>query len=218
MYLIKEFIQQYDKDGKITNAISECLTENMTTELALDTLTYDLQKHLSLYFCEKYAINMDETMCADLTNEIKHVLSTYFEMLKNNTPAYQSIITPQDTPFDKCVVVPRFHLTSDTLEKYIDTNTVRLPDEVSGGKLEDNTYAIRIYTDEPFVTNPIFKFHSAIPTDLLMLLNWAITNNVAVLILSEPTTDRYADWDELMSAAKITGLPLYDITEKDFEQ
>ena len=80
MLSIDEFIKLYDKDNKVKFAIIECLSENMTKEVALDILTNDLRKHLY-----KFLYDTGSNIERDFINTIKDVLADYFsKVIENN--------------------------------------------------------------------------------------------------------------------------------------
>lgn len=80
-YTINEFIRKNDTDNKVKNAIAECLAENMNKELALDTLSEDLQKRLYnfIWSSEELDIDNGSNIQRDFTKAIKDILSEYFK-------------------------------------------------------------------------------------------------------------------------------------------
>lgn len=81
MYLsLDEFIRKNDKDGKVKDAISNCLINNMTKDVALDILSNDLQERLYdfIYDSEELDIDDGSNIRRDFTNAIKDILKEYF--------------------------------------------------------------------------------------------------------------------------------------------
>lgn len=211
-YTINDFIKKHDRENTVHTAIANILTANINFDVAIDILAEDLQKHLYEY------INTNDDMSIDdgsdiqrhFTNEIKHVLSQYFDsdaIIPN--PGLQSY-----RRFGKCIFVPRWHLSEQTLQTYIDNSIADLPADIYGGSI-DFDYVFHIWAEKKIDKDDNEPSDPPIPNDLLALLNWAIENNVAILGLS--CSDFYEDWESVQEAAKITGLPLYDISKEDFE-
>lgn len=118
----------------------------------------------------------------------------------------------------KCVTVPCWHLTAETLDDYINTGTYTLPIGVYGGFSSDHTYAIHICRNRRVKSyDTPYDYEPHLPKDLLALLNWSIQHKINTLLLEDNNTEIYKDWDDLQEHAKITGLPLYDIEEDDFD-
>ena len=72
-YSIDEFIRKHDKEGNVKKAIADCLTQNMTKEVALDILAHDLQVRLYDYIWSDPDLNIDDgsNVRSDFTKEIK---------------------------------------------------------------------------------------------------------------------------------------------------
>ena len=85
-YSIDEFIRKHDKEDNVKKAIADCLTQNMTKEVALDILAHDLQARLYDYIWSDPDLNIDDgsNVRSDFTKEIKNILSNYFDS-KNQT-------------------------------------------------------------------------------------------------------------------------------------
>lgn len=81
MYTLDDFIRKNDTDNKIKNAIANCITENMTKEVALDTLAEDLQKKLYGYIFVSSDLDIDDgsNVQRAFIKEIKNILSEYFK-------------------------------------------------------------------------------------------------------------------------------------------
>ena len=75
------FIRENDKENKVKKAIIECLTENMTKEVALDILANDLQKRLYDYIWHSDDLYIDDgsNVQRDFIKEIKRILGEYFD-------------------------------------------------------------------------------------------------------------------------------------------
>lgn len=80
-HTLDSFIRENDKENKVKKAIVECLTENMTKEVALDTLANDLQKRLYDYIWSSDDLDIDDgsNVQRDFIKEIKRILSEYFD-------------------------------------------------------------------------------------------------------------------------------------------
>ena len=80
MYSIDEFIRKYDTDGKVKNAIAECIAENMTKKIAIDVLANDLQVRLYNFIdgTENLEIDDGDNVQRDFIKSIKDALSEYF--------------------------------------------------------------------------------------------------------------------------------------------
>ena len=80
-YTLDGFIRENDKEGKVKKAIVDCLTENMTKEVALDTLANDLQKRLYGYIWSSDDLDIDDgsNVQRDFIKEIRNILAEYFE-------------------------------------------------------------------------------------------------------------------------------------------
>ena len=75
------FIRENDKEGKVKKAIVDCLTENMTKEVALDILANDLQKRLYDYIWSSDDLDIDDgsNVQRDFIKEIRNILGKYFD-------------------------------------------------------------------------------------------------------------------------------------------
>lgn len=75
------FIRENDKEGKVKKAIVDCLTANMTKEVALDILANDLQKRLYDYIWSSDDLGIDDgsNVQRDFIKEIRNILTEYFE-------------------------------------------------------------------------------------------------------------------------------------------
>lgn len=209
---ITEFICKHDTEHKVRNAIIDVLATNLTKDITLDIIAEDLQKHLYEYIDSNDDLEIDngDNIRRDFTNEIKHILGKYFD------PSHQKFDTFYESTkhFEKCITVPRWHLTPETFNEYIDNPIRELPWDIYLGCITDNKYVLQINTTTEIEPNKYNNGTHNIPKDLLALLNWAIRRNISMLLLSND--DAYDSWEELQEAAQITGLPLYDITEEDF--
>lgn len=75
------FIRENDKENKVKKAIVDCLTENMTKEVALDILANDLQKRLYDYIWSSDDLDIDDgsNVQRDFIKEIRNILGEYFD-------------------------------------------------------------------------------------------------------------------------------------------
>ena len=73
MYSLDSFIKKNDTDNKVKKAIADCITENMTKEIAIDTLVNDLSKRL-----EGYLFDDGSNLLRDFERDIKNILTEYF--------------------------------------------------------------------------------------------------------------------------------------------
>ena len=80
-YSLDEFVRKNDKEGKIKNAIANCLIENMTKEVALDILADDIQKRLYDFIWSSDELDIDDgsNIRRDFVKAIKNILEEYFE-------------------------------------------------------------------------------------------------------------------------------------------
>ena len=60
MYTIDEFIRKNDIENNVKRAIANCLTENITKEVALDVLANDLQVRLSDFIYDSEDLDIDD--------------------------------------------------------------------------------------------------------------------------------------------------------------
>ena len=83
-YTLSEFIRKNDKENKIKNAVANCISENMTKEIALDVLSEDIQKRLYdfIYNSEELDIDDGSNIRRDFIKAIRNILSEYFEVYK----------------------------------------------------------------------------------------------------------------------------------------
>ena len=72
-YSLDNFIRENDTDNKVKKAIADCITENMTKEIAIDTLVNDLSKRL-----EGYLFDDGSNVLRDFERDIKNILTGYF--------------------------------------------------------------------------------------------------------------------------------------------
>lgn len=82
MYMtLDSFIRENDKEGKIKNAISSCIMENMTKEVALNTLANDLQKRLFDFIYKSSDLDIDDgsNVERDFKDAILEILKEYFK-------------------------------------------------------------------------------------------------------------------------------------------
>lgn len=79
-YSLDEFVRKHDKDNKVKKAIAECLTENMTKEVALDVLANDIQKRLYDFIWDSDELDIDDgsNVRRDFIKAIRDILSEYF--------------------------------------------------------------------------------------------------------------------------------------------
>ena len=73
MYSLDSFIRENDTDNKVKKAIADCITENMTKEIAIDTLVNDLSKRL-----EGYLFDDGSNLLRGFERDIKNILTEYF--------------------------------------------------------------------------------------------------------------------------------------------
>ena len=80
MYSLDKFIRKNDSDNKIKTAIADCITENMTKEIAIDTLAEDLQIRLYDFISDSEDLSIDDgsNIRRDFTNAIRNILLEYF--------------------------------------------------------------------------------------------------------------------------------------------
>lgn len=78
---VSEFIQANDKENKVKKAIADCITENMTKEIALDVLSEDIQKRLYdfISYDEELDIDNGDNTKRIFTKAIRDILSEYFD-------------------------------------------------------------------------------------------------------------------------------------------
>lgn len=82
MYLsLDEFVRKNDTDGKIKKAIGDCITENMTKEIALDILANDLQIRLYDFIFNSEELDIDDgsNVQRAFIRAIRDILSEYFD-------------------------------------------------------------------------------------------------------------------------------------------
>lgn len=81
MVYIDTFIRKYDKENKVKKSIVDCLTENMTKEVALDVISSDLQKRLYDFIWDSEDLDIDDgsNVRIGFTKAIKDILSEYFD-------------------------------------------------------------------------------------------------------------------------------------------
>ena len=73
MYSLDSFIRENDTDNKVKKAIADCIIENMTKEIAIDTLVNDLSNRL-----EGYLFDNGSNVLRGFERDIKNVLTEYF--------------------------------------------------------------------------------------------------------------------------------------------
>ena len=80
MYSLDRFIRENDTDGKVKEAIVNCLVENMTKEIALETLANDLQKRLYDFIFDSETMDIDSGGNVEraFTATILTILEEYF--------------------------------------------------------------------------------------------------------------------------------------------
>lgn len=80
-YSLDEFVRKNDKEGKVKNAIANCLIENMTKEVALDILSDDIQKRLYDFIWSSDELDIDDgsNIRRDFVKAIKSILEEYFD-------------------------------------------------------------------------------------------------------------------------------------------
>lgn len=83
MYTLDGFIRQNDKENKVKEAIIKCFTENMTKQVALDTLANDIQERL-YHFIDSNELYIDDgnNIQRDFTKAIRDVLTEYFDNIE----------------------------------------------------------------------------------------------------------------------------------------
>ena len=72
-YSLDNFIRENDTDNKVKKAIADCITENMTKEIAIDTLAHDLSKRL-----KDYLFDDGSNVLRSFEKDIKNILTEYF--------------------------------------------------------------------------------------------------------------------------------------------
>ena len=78
-YSLDNFIRENDTDNKVKKAIADCITENITKEIAIDTLAHDLQKRLYDFInSEDLWIDDGSNVQRDFTKTIINILTEYF--------------------------------------------------------------------------------------------------------------------------------------------
>ena len=79
-YSLDNFIRENDTDNKVKKAIADCITENITKEIAIDTLAYDLQKRLYDFIDDSENLWIDDgsNVQRDFTKAIVNILTEYF--------------------------------------------------------------------------------------------------------------------------------------------
>ena len=80
MYTIDEFIRKNDTENNVKKAIANCLTENITKEVALDVLANDLQVRLYDFIYDSEDLDIDDgsNVRRDFIKAIKDILTEYF--------------------------------------------------------------------------------------------------------------------------------------------
>ena len=80
MYTIDEFIRKNDIENNVKRAIANCLTENITKEVALDVLANDLQVRLYDFVYDSEDLDIDDgsNVRRDFIKAIKDILTEYF--------------------------------------------------------------------------------------------------------------------------------------------
>lgn len=80
MYTIDEFIRKNDIENNVKRAIANCLTENITKEVALDVLANDLQVRLYDFIYDSEDLDIDDgsNVRRDFIKAIKDILTEYF--------------------------------------------------------------------------------------------------------------------------------------------
>lgn len=80
MYSLDRFIRENDTDGKVKGAIVNCLVENITKEIALETLANDLQKRLYDFISDSETMDIDSGSNVEraFTATILTILEEYF--------------------------------------------------------------------------------------------------------------------------------------------
>ena len=79
-YSLDNFIRENDTDNKVKKAIADCITENITKEIAIDTLAHDLQKRLYDFIDDSEDLWIDDgsNVQRDFTKTIINILTEYF--------------------------------------------------------------------------------------------------------------------------------------------
>ena len=80
MYTIDEFIRKNDIENNVKRAIANCLTKNITKEVALDVLANDLQVRLYDFIYDSEDLDIDDgsNVRRDFIKAIKDILTEYF--------------------------------------------------------------------------------------------------------------------------------------------
>lgn len=81
MQSLYDFIRKNDTDDKIKMAIADCITKNISKEIAIDVLAENLQTKLYDFIdgSEMLSIDAGSNIRIDFTNAIKSILSEYFK-------------------------------------------------------------------------------------------------------------------------------------------
>ena len=76
IYCQKRIVRKNDKEGKVKNAIADCLMDNMTKDVALDILSNDLQERLYdfIYESEELSIDDGSNVRRNFTYVIRNIL------------------------------------------------------------------------------------------------------------------------------------------------
>lgn len=72
---LERFIESYDTENTVKNAIGKCLIDNMTTEFSIDILTSILGDKLSPWLFDD-----GSNVRRDFEKEIRCVLTKYFDV------------------------------------------------------------------------------------------------------------------------------------------
>lgn len=72
---LERFIESYDTENTVKNAIGKCLIDNMTTEFSIDILTSILGDNLS-----PWLIDDGSNVRRGFEKEIRCVLTKYFDV------------------------------------------------------------------------------------------------------------------------------------------
>lgn len=81
MYSLDDFIRKNDANNKIKMAIADCISENITKEIAIDVLAEDLQTRLYEFIDGSETLSIDDgsNIRRDFTNSIRSILLEYFK-------------------------------------------------------------------------------------------------------------------------------------------
>ncbi|WP_143322728.1 hypothetical protein [Clostridium sp. HBUAS56010] len=82
MYTLTDFIKDFDNDNKVKKSISNCITQNMNKDIALEVLSQDLEEKLYEWIEYNDDLDIDDgsNVRRDFKKAIVDILSEYFEL------------------------------------------------------------------------------------------------------------------------------------------